>query len=484
VSERRNRPARDRSRGNADSITRRRGSGATVARLNAVRVLERVERVRAFADIALHHALGQSNMASTDRRLTTELVYGTLRWRGRIDFVLRGALDRALDSLEPLVLTTLRTGVYQLFFSDRIPDTAAVDEAVRCTRALGAERATGLVNATLRRIAREREKIVFPGWEDDPLDHLEHALSLPRWLAERWLSDYGEAAAGLAEACNAPPPHTVRANPQRVSRDELMEKLRAAFPDAQPCPLASRGIILGRKGDPRLDPRFRAGDYTVQDEASQAVVDMLDLAPDQRVLDVCAAPGTKTTAIAEQLSSRGSVLALDRHAGRLGLVAQAARRLGLRGISTLVRDATRSLEDLPLTADEARPPGGARFDRVLVDAPCSGLGALRRNPDARWRIRESDPIRLGEIQSSLLERAARVVSPGGSLVYSTCTILKEENEDVIGRFLTTHPSFRPAPPASLPAALAPVLDEDGFMRCHPHINDSDGFFAVRLERTD
>ena len=486
MNERRLPPGGGRPRSSQDGVgdggVRRRGSGPTVARLAAARVLERVERVRAYADVALHNALAQSSMASVDRRLTTELVYGTLRWRGRIDFVLRGALDRELESIEPLVLTSLRMGTYQIYFSDRIPDGAAVDEAVRCTRALGAERATGLVNATLRRVARERDKIVFPDPEKDPLDHLEHALSMPRWIAERWLQDYGSAAPRLAEVSNHAPPHTIRTNPRLNSREELLSRVLEDFPDARPCALSSRGIVLGRSGDAGRDPRFREGRYTVQDEASQAVVDLLDVSPGHRVLDVCAAPGTKTTAIAEELSEGGSVLALDRHAGRLALVARAARRLGLRGISTLVRDATLPLDDLPPEAGQAAPPGGARFDRVLVDAPCSGLGALRRNPDARWRLRPTDPERLGAIQSQLLDRAAEVVSPGGSLVYSTCTVLREENEDVVTRFLESHPEFEPAKPGSLPLLLAPVLDEKGFMRCHPHIHDSDGFFAVRLER--
>lgn len=486
MTERRARPGAGRARngneGGREGSARRRGSGPTVARLAALRVLERVERARAYADIALHHTLAQSNMAGADRRLTTDLVYGTLRWRGRIDFILAGALERKLDTLEPLVLTTLRMGAYQIHFSDRIPDTAAVDEAVRCVRALGAERATGLVNATLRRIARERETVVFPGWADDPLGHLEHALSVPRWIAERWFADYGEAAPELAKANNRPPPHTIRVNPQRNSPDELLARIRADFPDARPCTLASRGIVLGRSGDAGRDPLFRDGHYTVQDEASQAVVDLLGVEPHHRVLDVCAAPGTKTTAIAEQLSELGSVLALDRHAGRLGLVAQAARRLGLRGVSTLARDSTLSLEDLPGAAGESAPTQGARFHRVLVDAPCSGLGALRRNPDARWRVRPVDPAKLGTVQLTLLERAAQVVSPGGSLVYSTCTVLSEENEDVVEGFLDAHPDFRLLAPEFLPPALAPVLDEKGFMRCYPHINDSDGFFAARLER--
>jgi 16S rRNA (cytosine967-C5)-methyltransferase len=482
MSAKRVRPGAGRGRSPGESAARRRAGSPTVARLTAVRVLERVERVRAYADVALHHALAQSNMASPDRRLTTELVYGTLRWRGRLDFVLASALDRELTSIEPLVLTTLRMGVYQILFSDRIPDTAAVDEAVRCTRALGAERATGLVNATLRRIVRENGDWVFPTWQDDPQAHLEHALSVPTWIAQRWRADYGPAAIALAEACNQPPPHTIRINPQKGSRDALLEALGEEFPEARVCSLASRGIVLGRRGDAGRDPLFREGLYTVQDEASQIVVDLLALEPHFRVLDVCAAPGTKTTAIAEELSEAGSVLALDRHPGRLRLVAQGARRLGLPGISTLARDATRPLEDLPLAAGEPANPDGPAFDRVLVDAPCSGLGALRRNPDARWRVRESDPAKLGGIQSKLLAQAARVVSPGGSLVYSTCTVLREENEDVIERFLADRPDFQTVGPSSLPPALAGVTDSTGFIRCQPHINDTDGFFAARLER--
>ena len=484
MNEKRNRPGGTRPRSTSESTSRRRGGGPTVARLAAVRVLERVERARAYADVALHHVLASSNMASVDRRLATELVYGTLRWRGRLDFVLRSALERKLESIEPLVLTTLRMGAYQLLFSDRIPDSAAVDEAVRCIRALGAERASGLVNATLRRVSREREALSLPEWEPDPLDHLEHSLSLPRWLAERWLADYGSDAARLAEASNVQPPHTIRVNSLRGSRENLMAKLQTTFPEARACSLASRGIVLGRSGDAGRDPLFREGEYTVQDEASQAVVDLLAVEPGHRVLDVCAAPGTKTTAIAERLEGAGSVLALDRHARRLGLVGQSARRLGLEGISTLARDATRPLDDLPWNDDGAPPAGYPCFDRVLVDAPCSGLGALRRNPDARWRVRPTDPVRLGAVQSALLGRAAAVVSPGGSLVYSTCTVISEENEEVVERFLEAHPGFRLSQPSEIPAALEPVIDSRGFMRFYPHLNDSDGFFAARFERTN
>jgi 16S rRNA (cytosine967-C5)-methyltransferase len=440
----------------------------------AVRVVERVQRAGAYADLALHHALVQSRMPAADRALATELVYGTLRWRGRLDYLISQALDRPLDRLEPMVASALRVGAYQLFFSDRIPANAAVDEAVRCVRAMGYERATGLVNAVLRRLAREGEGIALPALASDPLAHLVHACSLPEWLAERWLAEYGpEEAAELALALNAPSPVTVRANRTLIDREALLDELRERFPDAAPCRYAPDGIVLGGRGDPGRDPAFVAGRMSMQDEASQLVVHLLDPQPGERILDTCAAPGTKTAAIAERLGGEGHVLALDYHARRLRLVGRNVRRLRIGGVATLERDATKSLEDL---AEEAP------FDRILVDAPCSGLGALRRNPDARWRIRPEDLPALAKVQRALLESAAGVLRPGGRLVYSTCTLTSEENESLIRGFLATRARWRIAGRDEAPAGIRELIDEQGFLRLLPHRHDMDGFFAVQLIR--
>jgi 16S rRNA (cytosine967-C5)-methyltransferase len=460
----------------------------TQARLLAVRVLDRVQRARAYADLSLHHYLARSALAGADRALATELVYGTLRWRGRIDYLLGHALEQPIEKLEPRVASTLRVGTYQLVFSDRIPASAAVDESVRCVRALGAERATGLVNAVLRRLANEHREIALPRLEEDPAAHLVHALSLPEWIADLWLETYGpDDAAALARASNEPPPLTVRTNIRRISRDALLEKLRPRFPDARACRYARHGIQLGRRGDPARDPAFLEGLFSVQDEAAQLVVDLLDPQPGELVLDVCAAPGGKTAAISERIGEHGGVLALDRHAGRLGLVARGVRRLGLDSVHTLQRDASRSLADLPrawlddLSASAPRPEPLC-FDRVLVDAPCSGLGTLRRNPDARWRLSPDSPLEHSRLQRSILARAAAVLRPGGCLVYSTCTLHPEENERVVQTFLDDDPRFRPADASGLPGDLAPLLSQDGSLRCFPHVHDTDGFFAVRLER--
>ncbi len=440
----------------------------------ALRVLSRVEQVRAFADLSLHAALARSELAAADRALATELVYGTLRWRGRLDFLLSTVSDRTLSDLDPLVRSSLRIGAYQLVFSDRIPAAAAVDESVRCIQAAGADRASGYVNAVLRRLAVEHEALALPPLASDPLGHLVHALSLPAWLAERWLAIFGkEEAAALAESLNRVPPRTLRANRLRTTRDSLLAELRERAPDAAACRIAPDGIVLGRGGDPGLDPAFREGRFTIQDEASQLVVELLDPRPGERVLDCCAAPGAKATAIAERIGDGGTVLALDRHERRLGLVMRDARRLGLGGLSAEVRDASQPL-----------PERIGGFHRVLVDAPCSGLGSLRRNPDARWRVQPEDIQRLAELQTSILRSAAGALRPGGVLVYSTCTLLPEENERVVDAFLREHPSFRLAPPSELPQTLRAVADESGFVRLLPHRHDTDGFFAARIERSE
>jgi 16S rRNA (cytosine967-C5)-methyltransferase len=448
--------------------------GHTDARRLALAVLERVRRDGAYADLALRAALGRSRLDAGGRALATELAYGTLRWRGRLDFALARVLDRGLDALEARVVEVLRLGAYQILLCDRVPDAVAVSESVRLAHAAGMGRAAGLVNAALRRLAREREALAPPALAEDPVGHLVHALSIPAWIAARWVASFGpDEAAALAIASNQAPPRTVRANRARTSREALLAELRPRFPDAAPCRFAPDGVRLDRRGDPALDPAFREGRMTMQDEASQLVVELLDPRPGERVLDACAAPGTKATAIAERVGPEGLVVGLDRHERRLALLARDAQRLGLANVRTLRADSSR-----PLPAEI----GPERFDRILVDAPCSGIGALRRNPDARWRISPDAPARLGVVQRALLEQARPWLRRGGALVYSTCTLCAEENEAVVDGFLAEATEFRRAPLEALPAGVAPLLDPQGALRTLPHRHDADGFFAVRLER--
>lgn len=446
----------------------------TQARLLALRVLERVERTGAYADRLLHVRLGRSGLAAADRAFATDLVNGTLRWRGRLDFLLEQLVDRDLEKLEPLVTNALRIGAYQIVCTDRVPDRAAVDQTVRSVRVSGVEHATGFVNAVLRRLAQEHTEMHFPSLDADPLGHLTHALSLPPWIAARWLESFGATeAAALADASNRIPPLCVRVNRQRTTREALLAETFPRFPDAVACRFARDGVVLGRRGHPGIDPAFLEGRFTVQDEASQLVLDLLDPQPGERVLDACSAPGGKATGIAERTGPGGELVALDSNSRRLDLVRRQERRLGLSGMRCVERDATRSLGDLA-------PTGG--FDRALVDAPCSGLGTLRRNPDARWRVKADDPARLAEKQHALLRSAAATLRPGGVLVYSTCTMLPEENEDLIRSFLAESPDFRRAPAKDLATALRPLVDTDGTLRVMPHLHDADGFFGVRMVR--
>jgi len=471
---RRGRPPRD-------NAARR--QSPTRSRLLALRVLERVQRAGAYADVLLHAQLSRSGLGAADRAFATELVYGTLRWRGRIDYLLGRCLERPLEKVEGVVASALRLGAYQILFCERVPPSAAVDESVRCVRAAGAERATGLVNAVLRRLAARAAEAAAPdaagGWslprlDDDPLGHLMHAQSLPQWIAARWIELFGpQEAAALASACTGAPPLTVRANPHQGDVADLLEELRGEFPDARRCRWARHGLVLGRRGNAAAHPAFVEGRFTVQDEASQLVVALLDPRPGERVLDVCAAPGGKATAIAERVGKDGAVLALDSNARRLDLVRRAARRLQLGRLECAVRDAAAGLEGVA-------PKAG--FDRVLVDAPCSGLGTLRRNPDARWRVRPTDPSRLAEQQRVLLRRAAEALRPEGALVYSTCTVLPEENEAVVEDFLRDCPDFVLASPLEAPEEVRDLVGADGYLRCWPHRHDADGFFAARLER--
>jgi 16S rRNA (cytosine967-C5)-methyltransferase len=436
-------------------------------------VLERVAQDGAYADLALRAELGRAGLDARDRALATELVHGTLRWRGRLDFTLGRVLTRPLAALEPQLVEILRLGAYQLLFCDRVPDAAAVSESVRLAWARGLGRAGGLVNAVLRRLARERDSLLPPALEHDPLGHLVHALSVPAWLAQRWIESDGAAeGAALARALDRPGPRTVRANRLRTSRDELLAELRGVHPDAVACRFAPDGIRVGGHGDPSAEPAFRDGRMTVQDEASQLVVELLDPRPGERVLDACAAPGAKASAIAERVGAQGEVVAVDRHARRLALVGRDAARLGIGWLRTACADAR------ALSGTLAK----ASFDRVLVDAPCSGIGAWRRNPDARWRLAPEALPELAALQLAILRGVRGLLAPGGSLVYSTCTLTPEENEEVVDALLDEAPELRRTPVAALPGSLSALLDARGALRTLPQRDDMDGFQAVRLER--
>jgi 16S rRNA (cytosine967-C5)-methyltransferase len=438
------------------------------ARGEALRVLLRVERDRAFADIALEHALEASRLDPRDAALCTEIVYGTLRWQRNLDWRLGPHLRRPLDRLDPWVRALLRLSAYQLCFLDRVPHWAAVDEAVSLARLR--TRSTGpaqFVNAVLRGLARAEGP---PPEPDDPVEAAAVRWSFPTWLAARWISRLGQRdAEALMAALDERPPLTVRANLLRATRDDLAARLRnAELAGARATTLAPEGLVLDRWSAGRSNA-FAEGWCTVQDEASMLVARLLAPRPGETIADACAAPGTKTTHLVELMGGRGRVIATDPQANRVKLLQRAAQRLG----------AASCVEARVGTAGTLVGDWGGRCDGVLVDAPCSGLGVLRRNPEVKWRRSPDDLRRLAARQREILSDGAALARPGGRLVYATCSLEPEENEAVVFGFLDGHPGWAVDAPASdFPVAA----DARGMIRLQPDVHHTDGFTLVRLRR--
>ena len=445
------------------------GRGRSSARGVALEILLRVGTRDAYADRLLETLPDRAGLDPRDRALVTELVLGTLRWRGRVDRALTRVSRRPLDELTPWVRELLRLTAYQLGFLDRIPPWAAVHEAVALAKRRRAPGAAAYLNGVLRTLAAEPRPWPVPT-ADDPVEALALRASQPLWLARRWWARYGPAEAeALALAMSAAPPLCVRVNTLRAPAAAVAEALRRSGVDVASTRFAPEGLVLEQAGDLRELTALRDGSVTVQDEAAIVVGHALGPLPGETVADVCAAPGTKTTHLAALMANRGRLVAADPHAGRLGLVRAACARLG----ATLVE---------PRLADARALAGalGATCDRVLVDAPCSNLGVLRRNPDAKWRRRPDDFVTLATTQAAILDAAGELVRPGGVLVYATCSLEPEENEAVVAGFRARRPDFVPdALPPAVPAACRAAPD---VLRMTPHHHGSDGFTAHRLRR--
>ncbi len=424
-----------------------------------------------FSDLALDAALNAvPQLEGRDRALLTELVYGVLRYRGRLDFAISRFCRQPLRKIEPAVLRLLRLGCYQLLLLDRIPSRAAVNETVELAKRLGLQRASGFINGILRALDRGQQSLPWPDAEKKPLAYLQQVLSLPEWLAESWLQDFGATEAlALAEAMLQPAPFTVRVNTLRGSREQFLDELSAAGYQAAATSYAPEGVLI-EGGGPRRLPGDQQGSYQLQDEASMLIAHLLAPRPGERLLDACAAPGGKTTHLAALAENRAQIVALDISAARLAMVEAGARRLGAQGIGCQAWDLTRP----------AASPGLGNFDAILVDAPCSGLGTLRRNPESRWRRQPTDLAGNADRQLAILGQAAALLRSGGRLVYSLCTFTPEETDGVVQRFLAAHPEFAQVDlRCRVPSAWRELFDEQGALRTWPHRHGGmDAFFAV------
>jgi 16S rRNA (cytosine967-C5)-methyltransferase len=439
------------------------------ARVAAARALERVADDDAFADLALDAEITARELGARDAALATELVYGTLRWQRYLDWILAPHSRRALASLHTRVRVLLRMTAYQLAFLERVPAFAAVSDAVSLAKGRGKPGTPEFVNAVLRSFARRGVREREPKPPDDPIEAAAVRLSFPTWLASRWIERYGfDEATALMQAMNERPPMTVRANTLRLTREELGERLRNEEQlSSVPTTYAPEGLVVEHGGTPAAWRAFADGALTVQDEASMLVARLLEARPGEVIADACAAPGTKTTHLAQLMENRGRIVAFDPQPARLARVAEAAQRLGV----TIVETRDGPAETLAGTLTSA-------CDAVLVDAPCSNLGVLRRNPEVKWRRAAVDVAENGARQRQILAAAAGMVKPGGRLVYATCSTELEENEAVVAAFRQARPEFALDPPAAFPLPL----DADGVLRCRPHRHGTDGFTAVRFRR--
>lgn len=435
-------------------------------------MLTRVEQDKAYSNLLLHQTLAKHRLERQDAALATELVYGTIQRLNTIDYFLSGFVAKGLERLQPWVRSLLRLSFYQLHYLQRIPPHAAVNEAVELAKRRGHPGISGMVNGVLRNVLRRKEELCLPA-ELPPVRRIALEHSHPEWMVERWLRRYGEAeTARMCAANNEPPQIGLRVNRLRSDRGGLLEKLRSAGFAAEPSPLAPAGLIVAGGGNPALTSWYAAGEFSIQDESSMLVAEAVAPEPGMTVLDCCAAPGGKTTHLAELMQDRGAVCACDVHEHKEKLVREQAERLGLSCIRTLVGDARHLAERY----------AAASFDRILLDAPCSGLGVIRRKPDLKWAKREGEIAAIARVQRDILDAVHPLLKPGGVLVYSTCTVEPEENEEQIRAFLERNRQFSPAPfpDGILPEGWAKEAGRSGALQLLPHHFRSDGFFIARL----
>lgn len=441
--------------------------GKTV-REAALDVLLKIEKNQAYSHLLLNETRKNAGLDRRDAALLTEVVYGTIQRKLTLDFYMKPFLKKGTKKLDTWVLVLLRLSLYQMVYLDRVPERAIVHEAVTIANKRGHKGISGMVNGVLRAFQRA-EKPTFDEIED-PLERLTIKTSHPAWLLQRWLKQYGEQETEKMCAENLlPAPVSMRANLTKTSREELLSVLESEGITAHAADLTDEGVII-EKGAVFESTAYLEGKLTAQDESSMLVALALAPEPGMKVLDTCAAPGGKTTHLAEKMNNQGVVQAFDLHPQKVKFITDQAKRLGLSIIQANALDA-RKLIDHTET-----------YDRVLVDAPCTGFGVLKRKPDIKWAKTEQDVKQISAIQAAILSAASTCVKKGGRLVYSTCTVDKDENEGTVQQFLEKHPDFvlDENLATRLPVKPKPERYQDGMLTVLPQDYQSDGFFIAAL----
>ncbi len=435
------------------------------ARGIAIKILNRVERTDAYLDKLLDAELRSNELSDPDKGLLAEIVHGVVRWQGRLDWVLNGFTHGNFSKSDVNIKNAMRVGLYQIFFLTQVPHYAAVNEAVEFVKRIRGEKTGNMVNAVLRSILRTLDGIHYPNPDNDPLQYLAVYHSHPIWMVRRWAGRFqGEELVKFLNANNEIPGLTLRVNKLRLTPPEFLGVLDENRVPYQGSAFIDYFVKVKGLGQIARLKIFQDGYFSIQDESAALPVILLDPRPGETILDLCAAPGGKTTFIGELTGNRGTVVAVDRYENKLDLIRRGCARLGITDVSFAVADARE------FTAEPA--------DKVLVDAPCSGLGTLRKKPDIKWKRQPEDIVKLCALQKEILDNAATLVKPGGVLVYSTCTTEPEENRQQVEAFLSRHPGFS-VEDASAFVARA-VVTPEGFIETFPHVHHVDGSFAARL----
>ncbi len=454
---------------------RQRPRGDTIysdARSLAVKILTRVERTDSYLEKLIDYEIRTEALNDYDKSLLNEICHGVIRWMRRLDWFLNGFYRGQWEKCMPEIKNTMRVALYQILFLNKIPDYAAVNEATEFVKKISTQKHADVVNGLLRTIIRTKEELIYPTREIDEVKYLGIMQSHPNWMVKRWIQRFGfDDAEKLTEANNKRPILTVRINTLKASREEFLKGLTERNIVYRFCKFAANFLTLRLMSKIYLDEDFKNGLYAVQDESAGLVSLLLDPKPEDAILDMCAAPGGKSTHIAQLLNNQGSIFAVDKYDAKIRMLKENAERLGVTNTEFIQDDASNFTSELITSR---------KFDKILLDVPCSGLGVLSKKPDIRWKREIEDIINLSRIQSKLLESASGFVKPGGVIVYSTCTTEPEENMDVVKEFLSAHPEF------SIDNASKYIdrelVNDDGCMETFPHRHNIDGAFAARLVR--
>lgn len=474
----------------SDSISRTAGTATSPARAVALSALLSCRTTDNPVDELIDGKFERKLSDHRDRALAMELVYGVLRRQETLDWRLEPVLKKPLARLPVVIQMLLRLGAYQLLYLDRIPPSAAVHESVALAKSYAKNLRrdwSGFVNAVLRNLIRLPEPT-----PPDPLLHPAQALSIghavPLWLCQRWVDRLGfEQAEAACRTISSVPSVTIRVNRRRLTRGAFLECLQQHGISARPTTISPVGVILDKGQAVTSLPGFQGGHFYVEDEAAQLIPPLLDPQPGDTILDTCAAPGGKTTHLAELMDNRGHIFAIDRQKDRLELLRENCRRLGVTIVSPVIGDARKAAEAVRTLQRGAQDKSSAKcvgfVDRILLDAPCSGLGVLRRHPEAKWKKHTAMFARHQILQKEILEAVSAVLRPGGVLVYSTCSTEPEETEEVVEHFCHIHTEWmRESVAPWLPSTALPFVTAHGALSTMGNDCGMDGFYAARLRK--